>query len=114
MFHVPAHLFEYCVLLVNGSGFGITYWLVRRHVDNRVTSVHEELADMFSKLEGDVADLFSKLEEDLHADFDLTITQSRDQLAGMDRRVCYVCKRLHTRFEVTAKGAICEGCKGRG
>lgn len=104
MVHVP-YLFDLCVLGFSAAGNGVLYWLVKRHVDDRVTSLHEELADLFGKFDG--------WETRLHDDYNLTILQAKDMLSGMDRRICTVCKRLHTRYEITANGAVCEGCKGK-
>jgi hypothetical protein len=99
--NVP-HIYDIAAALVSLAGNGLTFWLVKRLVDDRVTGVHEQLSEEFRQLS-----------EEISENFQSHITQAKDQLAGMDRKVCHVCKRMHTQTEATPQGPICAGCKVR-
>ena len=63
----------------------------------------EETKNLISDLKNDLADV--------KAEFKVVVTDAKNQLAGMDRKVCSVCHRVVTKFETDAKGVICAGCK---
>lgn len=95
MSYVP-YLGEICVVVFQAAGSGLIYWLLRRHIDDRMSGAHEHLNDEVDSLNQNLAE---------------HVATARDKLAGMDRRVCGVCKRLVTKFEIRDKGVICPSCK---
>jgi hypothetical protein len=110
--------------ILTGGGTVFAFY----HFKGGLRTLFEELHGRFSKLEtdlrSDVTSAKQHLEEaknlaadlkkdlaDVKAEFKTVVTSAKDQLAGMDRKICSICHRVATKFETDAKGVICAGCK---
>jgi hypothetical protein len=119
-----AALIEIGIGVVSGGGTVFAFYHFKGRLSTFFAEVHSRFTTLETDLRSDVTAAKQYLEEtknlvadlkkdlsDVKTEVHTVVTDAKNQLAGMDRKVCSVCHRLVTKFETDAKGVICAGCK---